>query len=172
MNNINFEVVKRTHAMKEERGVNLIYEESVLHNSFKDAFVNWFGFIFGMTSVLNPITRTPLEKRLPKPGEGPTPKQMENGYLLMTAEGEGAKGNRAESALYMPGDPGYKETARMVAESGLSLALDAENLPVKGGGFFSPAVAMGDVLLERLCKSGWKYASRIVVKDGIIQSKL
>eukprot|EP00555_Chaetoceros_dichaeta_P001688 CAMPEP_0198277326 /NCGR_PEP_ID=MMETSP1447-20131203/65790_1 /TAXON_ID=420782 /ORGANISM="Chaetoceros dichaeta, Strain CCMP1751" /LENGTH=523 /DNA_ID=CAMNT_0043972341 /DNA_START=178 /DNA_END=1749 /DNA_ORIENTATION=+ len=172
MSSVNFELVKRTHAMKEDRGTNLIYEESVVHNNFKDAFVNWFGFIFVVTSILNPITRIPMEKILPKPGEGPTPKQLEHGYLLLTAEGEGANGNKAENALYIPGDPGYKETARMVAESGLCLALNAIDLPVKGGGFFSPAVAMGDVLLERLCKSGWKYASRILVKDGIVQSKL
>ncbi len=44
-------------------------------------------------------------------------------------------------------DPGYGSTSKMLGESALSLVLD--ELPV-GGGFWTPASAMGDALLERL----------------------
>ncbi|MED5347799.1 MAG: saccharopine dehydrogenase, partial [Pseudomonadota bacterium] len=44
-------------------------------------------------------------------------------------------------------DPGYGSTAKMIAESALALAHD--DLPA-GGGFWTPASAMGDALLERL----------------------
>lgn len=71
----------------------------------------------------------------------------------MTADEEEANGNKAENALYIPDDPEYTETARMVAGSGLCLALNAIDVSMKGGGFFSPAVDMGNVLLERLRKS-------------------
>jgi hypothetical protein len=33
-------------------------------------------------------------------------------------EGIGVKGNRVESIFYLPKDPGYLETSRMLVESG------------------------------------------------------
>ncbi len=44
-------------------------------------------------------------------------------------------------------DPGYGATAKMLAECAVCLAQD--ELPV-GGGFWTPASAMGDALLKRL----------------------
>ena len=44
-------------------------------------------------------------------------------------------------------DPGYGSTSKMIAESAFALAQD--DLPV-GGGFWTPASAMGDALLQRL----------------------
>ncbi len=125
-----------------------------------------------MTALLNPITGTVFKKFiLPKPGEGPDQKSMDRGYVLISGRGEGTNGSKVESELYFPGDPGYKETARMVAESGLCLALDLDKLPIEGGGFFSPSVAMGDVLLERLCTTGCKFASRVVKRPEEIKLK-
>jgi saccharopine dehydrogenase (NAD+, L-glutamate forming) len=49
------------------------------------------------------------------------------------------------------GDPGYDETAKMLAESGLCLAFDA--LPATSGQV-TTAVAMGDALIDRLRKAG------------------
>jgi short subunit dehydrogenase-like uncharacterized protein len=49
------------------------------------------------------------------------------------------------------GDPGYDETAKMLAESALSLAFD--ELP-KAAGQVTTATAMGDALVERLRKAG------------------
>ena len=44
-------------------------------------------------------------------------------------------------------DPGYGSTARMLAESALSLAEDPLTC---AGGFWTPASALGEHLLERL----------------------
>ena len=49
------------------------------------------------------------------------------------------------------GDPGYGETAKMLAESALCLAFD-DNPPTSGQ--VTTAQAMGDNLLDRLSKSG------------------
>ena len=54
------------------------------------------------------------------------------------------------------GDPGYTETAKMLSESALCLALDSDKLP-KFAGVVTPAVAMGEVLIERLQKAGIKF---------------
>ena len=49
------------------------------------------------------------------------------------------------------GDPGYDETAKMLAESALCLAFD-DNLPTAGQ--VTTAQAMGDALLARLQRAG------------------
>lgn len=49
------------------------------------------------------------------------------------------------------GDPGYDETAKMLAESALCLTLD--NLPPTAGQV-TPAAAMGDALTARLRRAG------------------
>ena len=48
-------------------------------------------------------------------------------------------------------DPGYKSTAKMISESAMALAQD--DLSV-GGGFWTPASAMGDALINRLPNAG------------------
>jgi saccharopine dehydrogenase (NAD+, L-glutamate forming) len=49
------------------------------------------------------------------------------------------------------GDPGYTETAKMLAESGLCLARD--ELPPRAGQL-TTATAMGEMLLTRLQRAG------------------
>ena len=49
------------------------------------------------------------------------------------------------------GDPGYTETAKMLAESALCLAFD-ENPPAAGQ--VTTATAMGDNLIKRLVSAG------------------
>jgi short subunit dehydrogenase-like uncharacterized protein len=52
------------------------------------------------------------------------------------------------------GDPGYDETAKMLAESALCLAFD--ELP-KTSGQITTAVAMGDALIARLTRAGLRF---------------
>jgi saccharopine dehydrogenase (NAD+, L-glutamate forming) len=52
------------------------------------------------------------------------------------------------------GDPGYTETAKMLAESALCLAFD-DNPELAGQ--LTPAQAMGDRLTERLQKAGIRF---------------
>ena len=54
------------------------------------------------------------------------------------------------------GDPGYAETAKMVSEAALCLALDRQELPATAG-VLTPAVAMGEPLLARLQGAGIRF---------------
>lgn len=175
MSDVNAEVVKHSHALSDNvnDGQKITYSEAVVHSGFKEAFMTFFGTTVGFTAMLNPITAAPVKKMLP-PGAGPSEKQLKHGYLLVSGVGEGVKGSKVETEFYFPSDPGYKDTARMVTEAGLCLALDSDKLPVQGGGFFTPSTGMGDALLDRLCKTGCKFASRVVkkVQGGKLQSKL
>jgi saccharopine dehydrogenase (NAD+, L-glutamate forming) len=66
----------------------------------------------------------------------------------------GEAGGRRVVTRVRGGDPGYTETAKMLAESALSLAFDA-NPPTAGQ--VTPAVAMGQNLLARLAEVGLPF---------------
>lgn len=40
------------------------------------------------------------------------------GFLKVTAMAKGASGNKVKCVFYFPTDPGYRDTARMLVESG------------------------------------------------------
>jgi short subunit dehydrogenase-like uncharacterized protein len=54
-------------------------------------------------------------------------------------------------------DPGYGETAKMLGESALCLALEGGSLD-SAGGVITPAAAMGMRLVERLRAAGMTFA--------------
>lgn len=84
-----------------------------------------------------------------EPGDGPSPERRARSWFTVRFVGEG--GGRRVFTEVAGGDPGYDETAKMLAESALCLAFDA--LP-KTSGQVTTAVAMGDALLERLRAAG------------------
>ena len=158
---VNADIVKRSTALR-QTSKNVLYHECAVLPDFKSAFCMHFGMIAFFTALLNPITATLLQKFvLPAPGQGPSRDAMENKHFLaITAQGVGSKGTKVESVMYFPRDAGYMDTARMVAESGLTLALDAPTLS-RDGGFFTPSTGMGNVLLGRLCRTGTKFALKV-----------
>lgn len=86
------------------------------------------------------------------PGDGPSPERRAKSWFTVTFIGESA-GQRVVTRV-SGGDPGYGETAKMLAESGLCLALD--RLPARAGQL-TTVVAMGDALLKRLQKAGISF---------------
>ncbi|MGW3118906.1 saccharopine dehydrogenase family protein [Streptomyces sp. NPDC001107] len=95
-----------------------------------------------------PPARRWLSDRL-KPGEGPSAEKRAKSWFRVRFVGEG--GGRQVLTEVAGGDPGYDETAKMFAESALSLAFD--DLPPTAGQV-TTAVAMGDALTERLRRAG------------------
>ncbi|MEV7192878.1 saccharopine dehydrogenase NADP-binding domain-containing protein [Streptomyces sp. NPDC093510] len=98
-----------------------------------------------------PPARRWLSGRL-KPGDGPSQERRDRTWFSVRFVGEGG-GKRVYTEV-SGGDPGYDETARMLAESALCLALDT--LPPTSGQV-TTAVAMGDALLARLQASGLSF---------------
>ncbi|AOT62113.1 saccharopine dehydrogenase family protein [Streptomyces rubrolavendulae] len=88
-----------------------------------------------------------------EPGRGPDAERRRRSWFRVRFVGEG--GGRRVCAEVSGGDPGYDETAKMLAESALCLALDEGLPPVAGQ--VTTAVAMGDALLERLRAAGIRF---------------
>lgn len=92
-------------------------------------------------------------KDAPKPGEGPTKEERDNGNydLMFMAEGHGKQFVAAVGGHL---DPGYGSTSKMIAQSALCLACD--NLATLGG-VYTPAPAMGEALITRLIDHAGVY---------------
>lgn len=109
------------------------------------------GALFGGLSMKP--TRLLLDPFLPKPGQGPSEKSLDNGHFTLKVFTTTSVGKRYVATLAAQGDPGYKATAMMFGESALALALDRDKLsPLRG--VITPASAMGDALTERLRGAG------------------
>jgi short subunit dehydrogenase-like uncharacterized protein len=100
------------------------------------------GALVGLAQL--PPVRRALLGRL-SPGDGPSAAKRAASWFTVTFVGEGG-GERVVTRV-SGGDPGYDETAKMLAESALSLAFD--DLPDTSGQV-TTAAAMGDALLGRL----------------------
>jgi short subunit dehydrogenase-like uncharacterized protein len=83
----------------------------------------------------------------PKPGEGPSKEERENGlydllYVAIAPDGRqvraGVKGDR---------DPGYGSTSKMISECAICLLRDTPDVP---GGIWTPGAAMQHSLIKRL----------------------
>ncbi|MFE5794335.1 saccharopine dehydrogenase family protein [Streptomyces sp. NPDC056503] len=85
-------------------------------------------------------------------GSGPSAEMRARSWFTVRFVGEG--GGRRVFTEVSGGDPGYDETAKMLAESALCLALDP--LP-KTAGQVTTAVAMGDALIARLRAAGLRF---------------
>ena len=89
---------------------------------------------------------------LPKPGEGPTPKEQVEGYYDIRFIGKTPTGKEIRTKVIGQGDPGYGSTSQMLGQVGACLALDNELLADKPGGFWTTSTLLGDRLIERLEK--------------------
>ncbi len=106
-----------------------------------------------------PRVRRFLMSRLPQ-GEGPSEERRAKSYFSVRFIGEG--GGRTTYTEVRGGDPGYTETAKMLAESALCLAFDA-NPP--SAGQVTTAVAMGQNLIDRLVRAGISFTVLRTVEE-------
>lgn len=83
----------------------------------------------------------------PKPGEGPSLEERESGHYAVLFRGKSATGEEIRARVTGDRDPGYGSTSKMLAETGLCLALDGLETP---GGVWTTAPALGTALITRL----------------------
>jgi short subunit dehydrogenase-like uncharacterized protein len=97
-----------------------------------------------------PPTRWVLERFvLPAPGEGPSAEVQRKGFFDLRFFGRTSDGRTLRVKVTGDRDPGYGSTAKMLGQAGAFLARDLADSGPKGG-FWTPATAFGEPLIERL----------------------
>jgi short subunit dehydrogenase-like uncharacterized protein len=145
-------VVRRSAAALERYGPDFSYGHNAVakHTHSVALTAGGIGAAFALAQL--PPTRKLLLRAFPSSGEGPSEETRAMSWFKVTFVGEGG-GERVVTEV-AGGDPGYSETAKMLAESGLCLAFD--DLPASAGQV-TTAEAMGDALLERLRGAGISF---------------
>jgi short subunit dehydrogenase-like uncharacterized protein len=151
MPTIDPQIVRRSASALDRYGPDFRYRQyaAVRHLPVVVGGVAAVGALVAAAQV--PPARRWLSGRL-TPGDGPSPEKRAKSWFSLRFVGEG--GGRRVYTEVSGGDPGYDETAKMLAESALCLAFD--DLP-KTAGQVTTAVAMGDALLGRLRAAGIRF---------------
>jgi short subunit dehydrogenase-like uncharacterized protein len=83
----------------------------------------------------------------PKPGEGPSRQERENGLYDLLYIAVAPDGREVRAAVKGDRDPGYGSTSKMISECAICLLRDVPDLPA---GFWTPGAAMQHRLIKRL----------------------
>lgn len=136
---INTKNVHRSNAlMNHAYGEDFVYDEMVLTGP-GDAGEQAANFLATTDMLGGPDA--------PKPGEGPTKEERENGFYEAAFYGYAADGGKVVVSVKGDKDPGYGSTCKMIAESALCIANDCADT---SGGIYTTAPAMGAKLRTRL----------------------
>jgi short subunit dehydrogenase-like uncharacterized protein len=151
---LNSKVVRRSNALLDHAyGEDFRYDEAMLTGSGPIGAAKAAAFAAGIGGALAGLAIRPIRRavvrHLPQPGKGPTREQRSRGFfdLRLFAAHPTDPDKHLRARIRGDRDPGYGSTAKMLGESAACLAKDALEV---GGGFLTPAAAMGDALLLRL----------------------
>ena len=145
------QVVARSAAALPGYGPDFRYTHHAAVRHLPVAVAGALGTVALVAAAQLPPLRAALS-RLWAPGRGPSAEQRARGWFTVRFEGRGG-GERVVTEV-SGGDPGYTETATMLAESALCLAFD--ELPHTAGQV-TTAVAMGPALIDRLTAAGLRF---------------
>ncbi len=160
MANINTKIVRRSNVLLDySYGRNFRYSEAMMTGRGAAGFAratmltaSLAGFM-GLAAI--PPTRALLNKFfLPQPGEGPNQQEREHGMFDIVLVAHHPENDEISLAARVTADrdPGYGATCRMLGESAVCLARDSQPRGMPGG-FWTPAAAMGQQLIDRLCEN-------------------
>jgi len=82
-----------------------------------------------------------------QPGEGPSKEERETGHYDVLFAGSSANGDSLMASVKGDKDPGYGSTCKMISESAVCLL---KNPDAASGGIWTPASALGELLIDRL----------------------
>jgi short subunit dehydrogenase-like uncharacterized protein len=134
---INTKNVHRTNLLRgHPYGTDFVYDEMMLTGPGEQ------GEQIAKYVASTPMIGTPND---PKPGEGPTKEERDNGFYDVLFVGEMPDGTTIRYGVKGRYDPGYGSTSRMLAETGIALlSCDA------AGAVATPGALLGDALVDRL----------------------
>ena len=161
MAGVNTRVVRRSAALQPELyGKQFAYNEAMITGKGLSGRLKGIGMMAGLGVVMvggsTATGRKLLQNTILKsPGEGPSKEERETGFFKLNFIGETEKGEELTGFVSGDRDPGYGSTAKMLGETGVCLAKDELSV---AGGFWTPASAMGQTLIDRLqANAGLKF---------------
>jgi short subunit dehydrogenase-like uncharacterized protein len=83
----------------------------------------------------------------PKPGEGPSKEERENGLFNLLYVAIAPDGRMVRAGVTGDRDPGYGSTSKMISECAMCMLRDVTDVPA---GFWTPGAAMQHKLIKRL----------------------
>jgi len=83
----------------------------------------------------------------PKPGEGPSKEERENGLFNLLYVASAPDGRMVRAGVTGDRDPGYGSTSKMISECAICMLRDATDV---AAGFWTPGAAMQHKLIKRL----------------------
>ncbi len=156
---VNTRVVRRSNALLGHAyGPSFRYSEVMTFGKGPKGFFAASAVSAGLAAFIGAASLAPtrrlLERTLlPAPGEGPSKEKRDHGFFVVRflAETEADNGPPLRISARVEGksDPGYGETAKMLSQAAMCLALDGDRI-APGGGVLTPASSMGMTLVERL----------------------
>ncbi|KRQ98565.1 saccharopine dehydrogenase [Bradyrhizobium jicamae] len=120
-------------------GRDFIYDEMVLTGSGEKGEANAKLVMAANTEKTGP--------NAPKPGEGPSKEERENGLYDLLYVAIAPDGRQVRAAVKGDRDPGYGSTSKMISECAICLLRDTPDVPA---GFWTPGAAMQHKLIKRL----------------------
>jgi saccharopine dehydrogenase (NAD+, L-glutamate forming) len=146
------DVIRRSAAALDEYGPDFTYSHFAGVKHLPSAAGLAAGAAGLMAATQVPPLRSWLLGRI-KPGDGPSAERRAKSWF--SVHFSASAGGQKVITKVSGGDPGYGETAKMLAESAMALAYD--DLP-KTSGQVTTAEAMGDALLSRLQQAGMTFS--------------
>ena len=156
MAGINTRVVRRSAALLGYAAPGFRYDEAMACKSKRQAKTMALGTkLLTVGAALAP-TRWLMRRYLPSPGQGPSPEQRASGCFELHIVGrtQGLTDEYGRVIVGAQGDPGYSQTAVMLAQSARLLA---EGSISAVGGVHTPASALGMAAIERLRSQGFRF---------------
>lgn len=158
MGSINTRVVRRTQALL---GIRFDYQEYSKYGSSRTARTMMFGGKVFESIAASGLGRRILKRLLPKPGEGPSEKVMDEGFFECELIATDQNGGRVRGVLKGQGDAGNRITVKCLCESAfllVDIALGNTRVkPFAGGGVLTPVTGLGEGLVVRLAKTGISF---------------
>lgn len=148
---INERIVHRSNLLLGSMyGEQFKYDEAMSSKTASSAWITTLGLgAFVGAASISPLRYVLANYILPKPGEGPSPSEQENGMFDMRFYATLSSGERQVVQVTGDKDPGYCSTAKMLSQVALCLSKDVPELE---GGFWTPAAGLGNKLMERLAQ--------------------
>jgi short subunit dehydrogenase-like uncharacterized protein len=120
-------------------GRDFIYDEMVLTGVGEKGEAN--------TKLVMAANNEKTGPNAPKPGEGPSKEERENGLYDLLYVAIAPDGRQVRAAVKGDRDPGYGSTSKMISECAICLLRDTPDVPA---GIWTPGAAMQHKLIKRL----------------------